>query len=466
MKLEDKLVLVTGASGGIAGAGRWQPGAEPGGRTFIVTHDVADFDAVASQVAARELYAGSQIVSSPSVGRDVHPYLALHRDRFDGQPADQIDLADVQRVVVVDVRRESRLAHVAALGARRRADPRAFELVIYDHHPASPDDLRGDREFIEPVGSATTLIVEQMRAKSIAVDRVTATLLALGLHADTGSLTFTRTSARDARALAFLLESGAELAVLTRYLHAPLDLARRHVLANVLESTQLASVRGLSVGLAVLEVDKKLSGLDEVTTRAHETLGCTALFALYTTATGKLQIIGRSRSQAIDVGAALAALGGGGHASAGAASVRGSSPEEVKNRLIESLQSQPSVGLTARDLMHSPVFTVSPETEMREIDRGLEQQAYSGACVLRDGRLVAVIARSDIERARSSGQLQLEVKSFMSGQVITTAPDVPLEQLLESMEQHDVGRLPVLDGGRLIGIVTRKDVRRALYGES
>lgn len=442
------------------------PGAAPQGHTLIVTHDVADFDAVASQVAARALYAGSQIVCSPSVGRDVHPYLSLHRDHFAGMQANQITFGDVQRVVVVDVRRESRLAHVAALWARRRADPRAFELVIYDHHPAASDDLRGDREFIEPVGSTTTLIIEQMHAQRIAVDRVTATLLALGLHADTGSLTFTRTSARDARALAFSLENGADLAVLARYLHAPFDLARRHVLASVLESTQLSSVRGLSVGLAALEVDKKLSGLDEVTTRAHETLGCAALFALFTTAGGKLQIIGRSRSRAIDVGAALTALGGGGHPSAAAASVRGSSPEEVKTRLLASLRSQPNITLTARDLMHSPVFTVSPEIEMREIDRALEQQAYSGACVLREGRLVAVLSRSDIERAKSSGQLRLQVKSFMSGPVVTTAPDVPLEELLESMAQHDVGRLPVLDGERLIGIVTRTDVLGALYGES
>jgi len=442
------------------------PGSEPERRTLIVTHDVADFDAVASQVAARALYPGSQIVSSPSVGRDVHPYLALHRDRFASTPADQIDLMDALRVIVVDVRRTSRLAHVAPLWVRRAADPRAFELIIYDHHPASPDDLRGDREFIEPVGSATTLIVEQLHAQNIALDRVAATLLALGLHADTGSLTFTRTSARDACALAFLLSNGADLAVLTRYLHAPFDLARRHVLAGVLESTQLSFVHGLSVGFAVLEVDKKLGGLDEVTTRAHETLGCAALFALYTTVTGKLQIIGRSRSRAIDVAATLAPLGGGGHPSAGAASVKGASPDEVKSRLIESLSSQPSVSLTARDLMHSPVFTVSPETELSKIDRALEQQAYSGACVLRDGRLVAVICRSDIERAKSSGQLRLRVKSFMSGRVITTAPNVPLDQLLESMAQHDVGRLPVLDGGRLVGVVTRTDVRRALYGES
>jgi tRNA nucleotidyltransferase (CCA-adding enzyme) len=116
--------------------------------------------------------------------------------------------------------------------------------------------------------------------------------------------------------------------------------------------------------------------------------------------------------------------------------------------------------------MHSPVFAVCPETEMREIDRALEQQAYSGACVLSGGRLVGVISGSDIERAKSSDQLSLKVKSFMSSQVITTAPDVPLDQLLESMADHDVGRLPVLDGQRLIGIVTRTDVRRALYGES
>src|SRR6185369_3183388 len=97
------------------------------GRTLIATHDGADFDAFASQVAARKLYPGSELLLSPSVGRDVHPYLALHRDHFGGVAAGQVDWASIRRLIVVDVRRRSRLAHVAPLLERRRDRPDSLQ---------------------------------------------------------------------------------------------------------------------------------------------------------------------------------------------------------------------------------------------------------------------------------------------------------------------------------------------------
>jgi tRNA nucleotidyltransferase (CCA-adding enzyme) len=433
-------------------------------RTLVVTHDMADFDALASQVAARKLYPDALILHSPSVGRDVHPYLALHRDRFSGCAPDQVDWGAVQRLIVVDVRRRGRLAHIAPLLERRAREPSSLQVILYDHHPSHPDDLLADQEHIERVGSTTTLLAELIERAGIPLDAEEATLLALGLHADTGSLCYGNSTARDARALAFLLESGVELALASRYLHRPLDVQRRQLVAAVLEATESLSVGGLTVGIARAGAARSLSGLDEVTTRAHESLGCAALLVLYELPRGRVQVIGRSRSPALDLSAVLAELGGGGHPSAGAAVVKQGGGDAVLARVRAALERHAPVTLTARDLMSSPVHTVPPESSLRELARNLASWRHSGACVTREGRVLGVVSRSDLLAAEQRGQLHLGVKSILSQRLVTTTPDTPLESLLACMESEDVGRLPVLEGGRLLGIVTRTDVRRALYG--
>jgi tRNA nucleotidyltransferase (CCA-adding enzyme) len=306
-------------------------------RTPIATHDGADFDAFASQVAARKLYPGSELLLSPRVGRDVHPYLALHRDHLGGIAAGQVVWAQIERLILVDVRRSSRLAHIAPLLDRRRAAPDSLQVVIYDHHPARVDDVHGDQEQIEPVGSATTLLTERLEAERTVLTPVEATLLALGLHTDTGSLSFCNTTSRDARALAFLLAAGADTAVLTRYLHAPLDAERRRLIAQILETTDLHPRQGTSIGVACVAASRRLSGLDDLTMRAHDLLGCAVLFVVYDLGAGKLEIVARSRTRALDLGAILAVWGGGGQHEAAAATRRGTTPGQAREQLLEAV---------------------------------------------------------------------------------------------------------------------------------
>jgi len=70
-----------------------------------------------------------------------------------------------------------------------------------------------------------------------------------------------------------------------------------------------------------------------------------------------------------------------------------------------------------------------------------------------------------VSRAREGGRLELPVTSHMSGNLRTVGPDAPLEEALAAMTEADVGRLPVLRDERLVGIVSRTDVLRALYPE-
>jgi tRNA nucleotidyltransferase (CCA-adding enzyme) len=119
--------------------------------------------------------------------------------------------------------------------------------------------------------------------------------------------------------------------------------------------------------------------------------------------------------------------------------------------------------------MSSPVRTISTEHPLARLRDELPTWGHTGVPVLRtDDRgapaLVGIVSRHDVERAAREGRLHLAAGSCMSHPVHTTCEDASLEEALDAMTSHAVGRLPVLREGALVGIVTRSDVRAALYG--
>jgi tRNA nucleotidyltransferase (CCA-adding enzyme) len=168
----------------------------------------------------------------------------------------------------------------------------------------------------------------------------------------------------------------------------------------------------------------------------------------------------------VPIGAILEGLGGGGHAGAGSASVRDSSLEEVVSRLHEGVDRCCRRPQIVRDLMSSPVRTVGPDTPIAELASALREWGHTGAPVVEDGKLVGVISRRDVERAQREGSGSLSVKSCMAHRVLSVDPDATLQDALDQMQSHNIGRLPVLDGTRVIGILSREDVLGYLYEQS
>ena len=86
----------------------------------------------------------------------------------------------------------------------------AKRITVVDHHVESNTDIPEAEDYVvDNVGSVTTLIVEKLRKERVDVTPPEATLLALGIHADTGSLCFDSTTPRDATALAWAMRNGA-----------------------------------------------------------------------------------------------------------------------------------------------------------------------------------------------------------------------------------------------------------------
>lgn len=431
----------------------------------IVTHDMSDFDAFASCVAAQKLYPGAVVALRRRLSGAVHDFLALHRDRFPTVPEREVDPGGVRLLVVVDVRRRSRLAAYEPI--LRRVDAGEVPLHLYDHHAAADDDLHGDLEVVEPVGSATTLLVERLRARGLPVDPIEATLFALGIHNDTGSLTHGGTTARDATAFAWLLDQGARLGAAYRWLRPPLGDGQRDALLRLLGTARVERFGGLPVAFARVHLPAFVDGLADVTSAALDLEGHPVLFATFD-ADGKagVQVVARARSPWVDVGRILARLGGGGHRSAAALRTRGLSPEAVEARLRAAIREAPPRPRTVADVMSSPVHVAHPDTPLAVLEATLGRWGHTGAPVLdAGGRLVGVVSRRDVDKARERSLLHAPVSGFMSHDVKTTAPDAALDEAVDAMMRADVGRLPVLRRDRVVGIVTRSDVLAHLYAE-
>lgn len=422
----------------------------------IVGHSGTDFDCLAATVAAKKLHPRAVCVLPGRVDRNVREFLSLYEDQFDLHMASELDLSQVERVIMVDTRRPHRLGR--ALAEVVQGD--GVEVIIYDHHPPSEGDIEGAELHWDSVGATTTILTREIRDREIPLTPVEATTLALGIYEDTGSLAFSSTSVEDVLCVAFLLQSGANLDVVSRYIRYSLTEEQREVLNQFLLSVEHITAKGVKVAFAEAKVAEYVVDIAVLTNRLAVIESVDALFTL--TAIGShVYLVGRSRSDALNVADVLEHIGGGGHHRAAAAVVRDRSLEEVRQELVQRIEECVRPPLTARDLMSYPVRMVTPATSVADAKRVLLRYGYSGVLVGEEGRVVGTVTRKELDRAIHHGLGHAPVKSCMTQRVPSATPDTPAPEIQDLLISHRVGRVAILDEtGRVVGVVTRADLRR------
>ncbi len=425
---------------------------------IIIPHKNVDFDALASLVAASLVYPDAKPLLPTSVNPNVRSFLSIHKDIFTFDAVRQLDLSAVKLLVVVDANRWVRLEGMAPL--MERTD---VEVHVWDHH-AEIGDICPVRACQDAVGAATTLLVEELRAKNIDFSPIQATLFLAGIYEDTGHLTFPSTSARDLRAAAFLLEKHADLKVIQTILRPTYGPKQKDILFRMLADAKRVKLNGYRMSLSKMDIEGHVPGLAEVVSMYRNVVNVDVAFGIFREAgKDRCMVIGRSAVDSFDVGAVMRVMGGGGHAGAGSAMIKSATPDGIEAWLSEVIQDYRQLPVQISDLMSFPVDSVSPDTPMDEVAAILDEKGYSGMVVMDGDRLVGIISRRDINKLSKDMQWRSPVKAFMSRKVITVTPMHSVAEAMRILIKHDIGRLPVVDNDRVIGIISRSDAMIYYY---
>ena len=423
----------------------------------VISHEGTDFDALASMFAVSKLYPGTRIIIGGSVNRNVRRFLTLYGTFFDYSIEKELDWKSVKKIWVVDTSSPSRSGKAEEL-----IQTGEVSFAVYDHHPETPDGLKGEQVVVQSTGACTTLLVELIKKQTLPLNSLEATLLILGIYEDTGSLTFPTTTARDLQAAAFLIEHGAKLSAIPDYVNMQLTNEQRDVLKLMVNSLTVVEVNGIQVHFTAVQVKDYVDGVSFLVHKLMDLEEINVLFSLFDME-NKVYVIARSRLEEIDVSTITAGLNGGGHKSAASASIRGSSLEDVRKKIISMMKRSFSF-TRAADIMSTPVKTIHRESSINEAYLTLIRSGFSGLPVVDDeGTLVGIIARRDMEKAIHHGLQNAPVKSFMSPQIIGVSTRDSIYTIRNLMVENDIGRVPVIKSGKPIGIITRSDLLRVFH---
>jgi tRNA nucleotidyltransferase (CCA-adding enzyme) len=423
----------------------------------ITTHINADFDGLASMLAAKKLYPEARVVFPGAQERSLRDFLVQSTFYlFETDRIRDIDLDRVGTLILVDTRDRSRIGRFAEI-----VDCDGVAIHIYDHHPPCDDDLQGHKEIIREVGANTTLMVEILRENRVQLSPDEATILALGIYEDTGSLTFSSTTEADFLAMAYLRSRGANLSVVSDLITRELTAEQVFLLNDLVRSVRKIRIQGVEIVIATASSEHYVGDFAVLVHKLRDMENIDVLFAV-ALMEDRVYLVARSRLEAVNVGRIAHRFGGGGHATAASATVRNLTLIQVEERLLQLLEDEVRPLRTARDIMSFPVMTIQSAQRIREAEEILARFNINVLPVMEDGTLVGLISRVVVQRAAYHGLEALPAGEYMTTDFVTAEPWTPVEEVRRRIVENAQRFLPILEEGRLVGAVTRTDILRDL----
>ena len=435
---------------------------------IILTHEQADFDALASMLGAWLLNRQAYAILPRRMNRNAREFCTSYQHALPFIEARDLPAEPIESVILVDTQ-----SLITLRGMNKNT-----HIFVVDHHPLRPGLPLDWKISFEPLAACSTFFVENLLRTSQQMDEIQATLLLLGIYEDSGSLSYASTTPRDVRAAAALLEQGASLRLASKFLNPPLSSDQQHLFDRLLSNSETITIHGQRVMVACADARSINDEISSVAHKLRDLLDPDGLFILVITPEG-IRIVARSTSDHINVAEAASHFGGGGHNRAASALIRlpssvsleGASPVDELSAALETthhelLRILPEIvrpPITVAQIMSQDPLLISPETTAEEAAQLMQRYGYEGYPVVDQGKVVGLLTRRAVDRSLSH-KLNLIAYSLMESGTVTVQPQDTLEHLQRVMNSSGWGQIPVIDpeNGMVVGIVTRTDLFKIL----
>ncbi|MFO7559655.1 MAG: CBS domain-containing protein [Desulfobacterales bacterium] len=440
------------------------PTSEKQNLTIITTHVNADFDAVASMLAAQKLYPGALVVFPGSYEKSLRNFLIDSMAYlFNMVDIKNIDFSTIKRLVLVDTRREDRIGKLSSLLSRP-----GIEIHVYDHHPPGPDDIKPNSDFCDATGANTTILAKIIEEKKIDLNPDEATIMCLGIYEDTGSFTFSSTTEQDLRSAAFLLSKGANLNVVSDMISKEINPEQVKILNDMLQSATRFKINGVEITSTNVSHEGYIPDFAILVQKMMKMESLNTLFAIARMA-NKIYIVARSRIPEVDAGEILRPLGGGGHPFAAAVTIRDQTLAQVEHQLFEILYRTIRPAQTAAEIMSSPVISIGPEISCSDAGKQMTRYNVNALLVtekkIGKERLLGYISRQVVEKALFHDLNSVPVKEYMSTEIASVPIEADIQEIQKKIIENKQRILPVMENGKIKGVITRTNLLNILVDQ-
>lgn len=425
----------------------------------ITSHLNADFDCMASMLAARKFYPDAKLVFPGSQERNLRRFLNESGLTFEFTRLRSIDIDAIDRLIVVDNRQASRIGPF-----NRCLKNPALELHLFDHHPEAPGAMRGSKEEIRQVGSTATLFVQLFQEQGIRITRQEATALAMAIYEDTGNFTFPSTTPADLVAMAWLLEQDANIDMVSQYISQELTSDEVSLLHELIKSATTYTINTIAITVARISLPDYFDEFALLVRRFMTMENLDVLFAL-AAMDDRVYIIGRSRVPEVNVGMIAMEFGGGGHASAASATLKDHSLVQIEEKLLDVLHSSVRPQSLAAELMSSPVISVKPTMSINEANKTLIRYNITVLPVVEGQEIIGLLSRREASKAIHHDLGDEPVVSYMTTEFEVVSPEANILDIQRLIITHHQRTIPVVHKDELVGIITRTDLFTLLAGD-
>lgn len=426
----------------------------------ITSHTNADFDSLSSMVAAKKLYPDAVLVFPGSQEKTLRDFL-IHSTLYllDISKMKNIDYETIDTLILVDTRQKTRIGEFARVAESGKA-----KIHIYDHHPPSAEDVKGDLEIVQSIGATVSILVSILQEREIPITPEEATVMMLGIYEETGSFRFSSTTIEDFKAASYLLSKGANVNLVSDMLTRELIPEQVFLLNDIIKNAATYNINGVDVVITEASTEQYVGDLAVIVHKFRDMENINVLFALFRME-DRVHIIGRSRIPEVDSGHIMSLMGGGGHKVAASSTVKDMTLLEAKERLLDILKYNVKPLWKAKDIMFFPVKSVEASGSIHDAKNTLLKYNINALPVLSNNKVVGIITRQIVEKAAFHKLESIPVKEYMFTEFSMVEPDDSIEKVKEKIIGSNQRFLPVIKNDELVGAITRTDLLRIIEDE-